>query len=430
MAHEWENIRNLYGHKLILLGLERVRQVWLTLGGQPPPIVIAVAGTNGKGSCCLILDSILRRAGYRVGLYTSPHLFSFRERICIDGMAVSDEMLNLTFHRVATSKGAESLTQFELDTLVAVSIFNQANVDVGILEVGLGGRLDAVNVFDSDCAIVTSVDIDHTDYLGDTREKIAYEKAGIFRAGKVAVFGAVEMPEAIANEAKRIGAELWQLGKEFEFEASSHTLSQSQGERELKQWNFRGVSGARNSLPYPALCGVYQLNNASTALAALDALKNILPLSMSAVHRGLIEVRLPGRFQVLPGKPQIILDVAHNPHAAHALAQNLAALAPARTFAVFAMLKDKDIARVVRELNDQIDVWLLADIAAPRGATAAELALVLAKEGLSGEVRKFPSITFALRHACNEAGENDRITAFGSFYTVAEVMQARGMCYD
>jgi len=305
------------------------------------------------------------------------------------------------------------LTYFEFGTLAAMQCFISHDVDVAILEVGLGGRLDAVNVFDGDCAVVTSIDIDHTDYLGDTREKIAFEKAGIFRNAKVAIFGDMDMPDAIAAQAQKTGAQLWRLGKEFSFRAG-----------EL-QWDYQGVV-KRSSLPFPALRGAFQLNNASTVLAALDALKERLPVSMAAVRRGLTEVELAGRFQVLPGNPQLILDVAHNPHAAHSLAQNLAGMPHSTTtYAVCAMLKDKDMAGVVRELKGQVDVWLLAGIAAPRGATAAEMNQVVQQELVKGEILTFATVTEALHHACKAAGENDRIVAFGSFYTVAEAMRAK-----
>jgi len=436
--HDWLSYLESLHPKTIALGLERVAQVKQRLNLQPGFPIITVGGTNGKGSVCAMLEAMLHAAGYRVGCYTSPHLLDYNERVRIAKKQASDAELCASFEQIeqvrcgGTDVGRDSsrhalvgmnpdlqipLTYFEFGTLAAMQCFIEHKVDVAILEVGLGGRLDAVNVFDSDCAVVTSVDIDHTDYLGDTREKIAYEKAGIFRKGKVAVFGDRDMPEVIASEAQRIGAELWRIGNEFGF-------TRHQG-----QWDFHGVNGARNSLPLPALRGAYQLNNASAALAALDALKNKIPVSMEAVRRGLVEVALPGRFQVLPGSPQIILDVAHNPHAAKSLAQNLAALPPARTFAVFAMLKDKDMAGVVRALKDQVDVWLLAGIAAPRGATAAELASVLAAEGVEGSIQEFSTIENALHHACNLASENDRIAAFGSFYTVAEVMRVRGLRY-
>jgi dihydrofolate synthase/folylpolyglutamate synthase len=445
--------------KTIALGLERVAQVKQRLNLQFDFPIITVSGTNGKGSVCAMLESMLHAAGYRVGCYTSPHLLDYNERVRIGKKQANDAELCASFARIEQVRGDIPLTYFEFGTLAAMQCFIGHKVEVAILEVGLGGRLDAVNVFDSDCAVVTSVDIDHTDYLGDTREQIAFEKAGIFRAGRVAICADADVPQAIADHAEEIGAELWRIGREFSFaknllpspaggggvggEGSGNvariisiapTLSRPTGHplppagEERQQWNYHGPSGTRNALPYPALRGTYQLNNASAALAALDALKDKLPVSMEAVRRGLVEVVLPGRFQVLPGSPQLILDVAHNPHAARSLAQNLASLPPCpRTFAVFAMLKDKDIAGVVRALKDSVDAWLVAGINAPRGATAAEVASVLATEGVTGMVREFPSIENALQHACNEASENDRIAAFGSFYTVAEVMRVRGL---
>lgn len=401
--------------KTIALGLERVAQVKQRLNLQANFPIIIVGGTNGKGSVCAMLESILHAAGYRTGCYTSPHLLVYNERVRVSKHQANDAELCAAFNKIEKVRADIPLTYFEFGTLAAIQMFVEQKVDVAILEVGLGGRLDAVNVFDADCAVVTSIDIDHTDYLGDTREQIAFEKAGIFRAGKVAVFGDPDVPQAIRAEAGRIGAELWCIGSEFGF--TSH-----QG-----QWDFRGKKATRAALPFPALRGAYQLNNASTALAALDVLKGKLPVSMEAVRRGLVEVALPARFQMVPGKPTLILDVAHNPHAARSLAQNLAALPPSpKTYAVIAMLKDKDMAGVVAALKPQVDVWLAAGIDAPRGASADELGQVLL-EAQAGEVLRFATAGEALNHACNQAGENDRILALGSFYTVAEVMRARGL---
>ena len=418
--------------KAIELGLERVAKVKERLGLNPTFPVIVVGGTNGKGSVCAMLESILHAAGYRVGCYTSPHLLDYNERVRISQRQASDAMLCAAFERVeqaravpplqnmdASLQGNEelseiSLTYFEFGTLAAMQCFIDQAVEVAILEVGLGGRLDAVNVFDHDCAVVTSIDLDHMEYLGDTREQIAFEKAGIFRVGQVAVFGDMDVPITIRTQAQHVGAQLWCLGEQFSFTAGA------------QQWNYHGVSGTRSALPYPALRGAFQLHNASAALAALDALKNKLPVSMAAVRRGLVEVVLPGRFQVVPGRPMLILDVAHNPQAARSLAQNLADLPPChKTFAVFAMLKDKDMASVARALKGQVDVWLVAGIASPRGATATELSSVLYAEGVKSAVLTFVTVTDALQHACNEAVDNDRIIAFGSFYTVAEVMRAQ-----
>ena len=403
--------------KTIELGLGRVAEVRGRMGLAPAFPVITVGGTNGKGSTCAMLEAILHAAGYRVGCYTSPHLLEYNERLRIGKQAVRDEELCAAFAKVEQARCTQpeiSLTYFEFGTLAAMQCLIERQVDVAILEVGLGGRLDAVNAFDADCAVVCSVDLDHTEYLGDTREQIAFEKAGIFRKGRVAVFGDPDMPAMIAEQAEQVGAPLWRAGGQFSHAAHG------------QQWDYRGVAGTRNALPYPALRGAYQLNNASAALAALDALRDRLPVSMDAVRRGLVEVTLPGRFQVLPGRPMLILDVAHNPHAARSLAQNLAALPPARTFAVFAMLRDKDMAGVAHALDGQVDYWLAAGIDAPRGATGAELAQVLRSEKVRGEIETFATPADALRHAANAAAENDRIVAFGSFYTVADAMRAGG----
>ncbi|MFZ2300979.1 MAG: folylpolyglutamate synthase/dihydrofolate synthase family protein [Gallionella sp.] len=486
--------------KTIALGLERVAQVKQRLNLNPDFPIITVGGTNGKGSVCAMLESMLHAAGYRVGCYTSPHLLCYNERVRIGKKQASDAELCASFERIeqarklqhpppcreravegvedqiahrvyphpdlppargkeqATDAAEVPLTYFEFGTLAAMQCFIEHEVDVAILEVGLGGRLDAVNAFDNDCAVVTSVDIDHVDYLGETREQIAFEKAGIFRKGKVAICADAEVPQAIRSHAQQIGAELWCIGSEFSFEVnllSSHvygrgaggegggdvahtivisqTLShpvghplQQAGEGRA-QWNYRSKSGARNALPYPALRGAFQLSNASAALAALDALKEKLPVSMEAVRRGLVEVQLAGRFQIVPGRPQLILDVAHNPHAACSLAQNLASLPLCpHTFAVFAMLRDKDMAGVAAELDLYIDTWLVAGIDAPRGATADALAQVLQQCGVRGKIQTFHNVGEALRYAYKAAGENDRIAAFGSFYTVAEAMAAKG----
>ena len=402
--------------KTIALGLERTAEVKHRLGLHPTFPIITVAGTNGKGSLCALLEAMLHAAGYRVGCYTSPHLLDYNERVRIGKQALSDAELCAAFEKIEQVRGDIPLTYFEFGTLAAMQCFIEQKIEVAILEVGLGGRLDAVNVFDSECAVVTSVDMDHMDYLGDTREQIASEKSGIFRHGKVAIYGDPDMPQAIVATAQRIGAPLWHLGEQFSFTAGT------------QQWNYRGVNVTRSALPHPALRGALQLNNASTALAALDALKDALPVSMEAARRGLAEVVLAGRFQALPGRPQIILDVAHNPQAARVLARNLTDMPPGhKTYAVCAMLKDKDMAGVVQALKDQVQVWLVAGIAVPRGASAAELAQALQQAGITGNVRTCLTVTDAMRQACNEAAENDRIIVFGSFYTVAEVMRERGL---
>ena len=401
--------------KTIALGLERVAQVKQRLNLDPDFPVIVVGGTNGKGSVCALLESILYAAGYRVGCYTSPHLLHYNERVRVAKQQVSDAELCASFDEIEQVRGDTALTYFEFGTLAAMQCFIGHKVEVAILEVGLGGRLDAVNVFDNDCAVVTSVDIDHVDYLGDTREKIAFEKAGIFRPNRVAICADSNVPETLRVHARDIGAELWCIGDDF-------GCTPHQG-----QWDYRSRVGARNALPHPALRGAFQLNNASAVLAVLDVMQERLPVSMAAVRRGLTEVGLAGRFQFVPGKPQLILDVAHNPHAARSLAQNLANLPPAKTFAVFAMLKDKDMRGVAELMDPHIDVWLVSGIDAIRGASGEELAQVLQDVAVRGKVLCLTSVADALRFAYKEAGENDRIAAFGSFYTVAAVMQEKGI---
>jgi len=401
--------------KTIALGLERVGQVKQRLNLRPEFPIIIVGGTNGKGSVCAMLEAILHAAGYKVGCYTSPHLLVYNERVRIAKQQVSDAELCNSFAQIEQVRDDIPLTYFEFGTLAAMQCFIGHKVEVAILEVGLGGRLDAVNVFDADCSVVTSVDIDHTDYLGTTREQIAFEKAGIFRSGRVAICADSDVPQSLRKHAQDVGADLRCIGTDFGFAPHDG------------QWDYRSSVCSRSALAYPALRGAFQLNNASAALAVLDALRDTLPVTMGVVRRGLVEVELAGRFQFVPGQPQLILDVGHNPHAARSLAKNLANLPPAKTFAVFSMLKDKDIGSVVRALDAQIDVWLVAGIDAPRGATTAEMLQVLQNARVHGEVKPCASITEALHEASNRAGENDRIAAFGSFYTVAEVMRVRGL---
>ncbi|MFA7240912.1 MAG: bifunctional tetrahydrofolate synthase/dihydrofolate synthase [Sulfuricellaceae bacterium] len=400
--------------KTIELGLERVVAVRRRLQLHAAFSIVTIGGTNGKGSTCAMLESMLRAAGYRVGLYTSPHLLHYNERVRLDGAQASDAALCAAFAAVEAGRGDIPLTYFEFGTLAALWLFEREKIDVAILEVGLGGRLDAVNAFDADCAIVTSVAIDHIDYLGETRAAIGHEKAGIFRSDRPAICAEADAPQSVAHHAAQVGARFLQIGRDFGFDA------------EQEQWRFWSGNQHYDALPYPALRGAYQLNNAAAALAALEQLKQRLPVTRNEIRRGLLEVSLPGRFQVLPGKPQVVLDVAHNPHAAAALAGNLAAMPPAgRTIAVFAMLRDKDIAGVVQALSATIDLWLVAGIDQPRGAGSGELLAVLRGQGLAARALPFADVVAAYRHACNMAGDDDRIAAFGSFYTVADVLRER-----
>jgi dihydrofolate synthase/folylpolyglutamate synthase len=379
-----------------------------------------VAGTNGKGSTCAMLEAILLRAGYKVGLYIKPHFLDFNERAHVNGVLATDEALVASFQAVEAQRAEIDLTYFEFTTLAIMHLLAGAGMDVVILEVGLGGRLDAVNVIDADVAIVTSVDIDHTDYLGDTREKIGFEKAGIFRPGKAAICSDPVPPASLIAHAEAIGADLWLLGRDFNYSGDK------------QQWNYGGRSLRRNSLAYPSLRGANQLLNASAALAALEVLRLELPTGAQDVRTGLVVVELPGRFQVLPGRPTVVLDVAHNPHAAAALGQNMGNMGfHAYTYAVFGIMEDKDIDGVIAPMAPYVDHWCVADLPSPRSAKAGELAKRLeslppgdAKPG-ERSVTSYPDPAAAFANATSRAGENDRIVVFGSFYTVAGVMAAR-----
>lgn len=409
--------------KAIDMGLERVAAVKERLDIRFDCPVITVGGTNGKGSTCAMLESILLQAGYRVGLYTSPHLIHFNERARVNGEITSDAALVEQFMAVEAARGDISLTYFEFTTLAILRLFAEAGLDAVILEVGLGGRLDAVNVIDADVAIVTSVDIDHTEYLGTTREQIGFEKAGIFRAGKTAICGDPVPPQSLIDHANAIGTDLWLFGRDYNYSGDK------------QQWNYGGRSMRRNSLGYPSLRGANQLLNASATLAALEALRHRLPVGAQEVRNGLVLVELPGRFQVLPGRPIVILDVAHNPHAAATLAQNLDNMGfHPYTYAVFGAMQDKDIDGVIAHLKSRVDHWCLTDLPLPRAASAALIRDKLLAAGIESSeapgaettIRTFESPARAFADARKRAGENDRIVVFGSFFTVAGVMQARG----
>ncbi|MCL4183696.1 MAG: bifunctional tetrahydrofolate synthase/dihydrofolate synthase [Burkholderiaceae bacterium] len=405
--------------KTIELGLERLRDVAGRLGLSLPCIVITIGGTNGKGSTCAMLEAILRAAGYRVGLYTSPHLVRFNERVRLDGVPVDDDALVAQFEAVEAARGTVPLTYFEFTTLAALRLFQQRAPEVAILEVGLGGRLDAVNLVDADCAIVTSIDIDHAEYLGETRERIGWEKAHIFRAGRPAICSDPAPPAALVEHARAIGADLWLHGRDF-------------GHRDDRgQWSYRGRSWRRGGMAWPALRGANQLQNAAGVLAALEALRHRLPVAQQAVRDGLAAVTLPGRFQVLPGRPVVILDVAHNPHAAAHLAMNLDGMgAFRRTFAVFGVMRDKDVDGVIAALKPRIDHWLVTDLPTPRAASAAWIAGRLeaagaAADGEGARIECHRSPREALAAARVRARADDRIIVFGSFYTVADILAAR-----
>lgn len=417
---DWLSYLESLHAKAIDLGLDRVRQVADRLDLKLDGVKFVVGGTNGKGSTCAMLEAIVLSAGYTTGLYTSPHLIDFNERARVNGEVASDEALVAQFVAIEAARADVSLTYFEFTTLAILRLFAQAKLDVVILEVGLGGRLDAVNIIDADCAIITSVDLDHMDWLGDTRELIGAEKAHIYRAHRPAICADPQPPASLLKYAEDIEAELWLFGRDFNYS----------GDRQ--QWAYGGRTQRRNALAYPALRGANQLLNASAALAALESVRDRLPVPQQAVRQGLAQVSLPGRFQIQPGQPAIILDVAHNPHAAAVLAQNLDSMGfHPYTYAVFGMLADKDARQVIERLGARIDGWYCASLDGPRGRSGADLAALvdrtLAEDRAENpfETHAFDSVTDAYRAACERAGEGDRIIVFGSFLTVATVIEAQ-----
>ena len=402
--------------KEIDMTLARVVEMRDRLGLKFEAPVVMVAGTNGKGSTCAMLESIALRAGYRVGLYIKPHLVHFQERCRVGGEAVTAESLVPFFEIIEKARGEVALTYFEFTTLAIMLRLASEPLDLVILEVGLGGRLDAVNCIDADCAVITSIDLDHTEYLGPDRESVGREKAHIMRAGKPVVVSDPMPPASIAAHAQSVGADLRQLGKDFTYS----------GDRQ--QWQWSGRARRFSGLAYPALRGVNQLLNASGVLAVFEALYERLPMSAQAVRTGLAMVELPGRFQVVPGQPALVLDVAHNPHAVAALAQNLDQMGffP-RTHAVFGAMADKDLNEIFKKMAPLVDSWHFCDLPLPRAAKAEDLRAQFeaggfkTPPGLTLHLHASPLV--ALSAAAAGADPADRILVFGSFYTVGGVLE-------
>ncbi len=401
--------------KTIELTLERVAAVKARLGIAFAAPTIVVAGTNGKGSTCAMLESIALAAGYRVGLHTSPHLVHFEERCRIAGTSVDGSALLPHFEAVEHAREDISLTYFEFTLLAIASLFAATPLDLVILEVGLGGRFDAVNAFDGDCTIITSIDIDHAELLGPDRESIGREKAGILRRRKPAIVSDPVPPRSVVDEAMRIGADLWLAGRDF----------RHAGDRQ--QWTWSGRSTRLAGLGYPALRGANQLLNASGALAGFEALRELLPISAQAIRTGLATVELPGRFQVVPGAPTLVLDVAHNPHAVAALAQNLDQMGYfPRTHAVFGAMRDKDIDSIMAKMAPLVDAWHFTDLPTARAASAEQLAErfgAIDPKGRTTSAETHASPGQALAAANAGADPADRIVVFGSFYTVGGVLE-------
>lgn len=408
----------------IEMGLDRVRAViermndgrGLTLGCP----VITVGGTNGKGSTCAMLEAIYQQAGYRTAVYTSPHLVDFEERARWLGEPIDSSLLLPAFAQVeqarrgASGQNEVSLTYFEFTTLAIVQALSEARPDVMILEVGMGGRLDAVNAFDADCAIITSVDLDHMEYLGPDREAIGYEKAGIMRTGRPVVVSDPVPPQSVVDRAHQVGADLWRLGRDFHFAGDK------------QQWGWTGRSRRYSGLAYPVLRGANQLLNASGVLAALEAMHIRLPVTAQAVRTGLALVELPGRFQIVPGQPTLVLDVAHNPHSVAALAENLDAMGfYPTTHAIFGAMADKDLRPMFERANPMVDRWYFTDLPTPRAASALDLAAIWqgtsTRPDVSATQHADPSQ--ALQAAVAAADPADRIIVFGSFFTVGGVLK-------
>ena len=404
--------------KAIDMGLGRVKTVADRMGLAFDCPIITVAGTNGKGSSCAMLEAILSEAGYRTGVYTSPHLVDFEERCRVRREIVNATDLATCFARVEShraQKGAEvSLTYFEFTTLAILQLLADAKLDVVILEVGLGGRLDAVNILDADCALITSIDLDHMEFLGNTRELIGFEKAGIMRAGKPAVVSDPMPPQSVLDHAAAIGADLWRFGEDFNFSGDK------------QQWGWAGRGRRYAGLAYPALRGANQLVNASGVLAALTAVRDHLPVTAQAVRNGLSLVELPGRFQIIPGTPTLVLDVAHNPHSVAALTENLDAMGfyPC-THAVFGAMADKDLGPMLTRVGPLIDKWYFTDLPTPRAATGTQLQTrwQALNTRSDASAQAFTSPGQALRAAVEAADPADRIIVFGSFYTVGGILK-------
>lgn len=396
--------------KIIDMGLKRVgvvaRQLDLLYSA---PKVVTVAGTNGKGTTCHTLESILIEAGLKVGVYSSPHLLDYTERVRIQGKMLAEAEFCRVFADIESKRGTTTLTYFEYGTLAALQLFKQAKLDVVILEVGLGGRLDATNIIDADIAAITSIALDHIDWLGGDREQIGYEKAGIFRSGRYAVVGEPDMPQSINEVAQTLGVKLFRCGVDWQFELQND------------HWYWRSHDHDFKQLPVPNV----PLANAATALAIIDCLIKQgdaigQSISLSAIQQGLIKAKLPGRFQIICEQPCVILDVAHNPHAAAYLADRLARLPRqknTKVHAVVAMLADKDIKSTLSYLAAQVDKWYLASLSGIRGADAAQLAQHVESP------YQFATVKDAWLQAMAEANKQDIVLVCGSFHNVAEVME-------
>lgn len=409
---DWLAYQETLHPKAIDLGLERVRAVLGRLElPASPALTISVAGTNGKGSSIAMLDSILRASGYRVGTYTSPHILRYNERISIDGKPVDDQSLLRVFERIEGARGGLSLSFFEFGTLAALILFSEHPLDFRLLEVGLGGRLDAVNVVDADLALIASIDIDHQEWLGDDRAAIGLEKAGIMRRGRPAVLGDRSIPDEVLDFARDLGVVLYRSGIEFDYERGDSS------------WFFRSGEKDIGPLPQPALKGEHQYLNAAAVLQCLELLPPQLRPSVSAVVAGLSSVRLPGRFQLFEGPVPVLLDVAHNPQAVRVLADFLDRQYPdVGIRAVFAVMRDKDVDSMVRVMKPRVLEWYLAPLNMTRAATPVELTEILHNAGAGEVFTGYAGVLDAVSSARIASRPGDLLLVFGSFFLVSDYL--------
>ncbi len=394
------------------LGLERAAQVYHALNPDCiKPITITVAGTNGKGSCIAYLEAIYRAQGYRVGAYSSPHILKYNERIKIDGKPVSDELICEAFARIESVRCNTSLSYFEFGTLAALDIFWRSGLDIQLLEVGLGGRLDAVNIIDPNVSLITSIGIDHIDWLGETREAIGQEKAGIFRAKTPAIIGDCDPPESLLQSAIEKDARLYCINKDFSYKKQTTTWDWFAGDRHISQ------------LPEPGLKGEHQYRNASSVILAVEVLAKNLPVSDMAIRIGLKNIQLLGRFQLIDDKIPVLIDVGHNPEAVKTLVDYLNMTFPdKRIHAVFSMMKDKDIAGVLEIMNPVVYDWFFAPIANPRAATEPLMRKIFSQSSVSRISFGFTGFADAFNAAKNQSLENDLLLVFGSFFLVSDCL--------
>jgi len=409
---EWLRYIQSVHHRSIDMTLERPRTVLAKMGLSTSQfVVISVSGTNGKGSSVAMLEEIYIGARYKVGAYTSPHLVLYNERVSINGEPVSDAELCDAFELVEGLRGEVPLTYFEFGTLAAVEIFCNRKVDVALLEVGMGGRLDAVNLFDANVALITAIGIDHVAWLGKDRESIGYEKAGLFRAAAPGICADPDPPQSVRRAAAKVGAKFYQAQIDFHCQMASHN------------WSWRGPNGPLENLPLPLDGGASQVQNASGALMVLECLSSDLPLSPWHIRQGLTHAKCPGRLQVISGEPLHILDVAHNVEAVHLLCEFMKRhVVPGLTFAVVGMLQDKPIESMVAMLVTTVDAWHVGSLNVPRGAQSSVIARAIRGASPAAHIAEHLSVQCAYRAACAAATSGDRIVVFGSFYTVGAIM--------